>query len=130
MATGPDPRFCRIHVDGPGDRGELREALAAATGGAADPYGVETEQAAIDVKDWDEHATGAKRDFPDGFLWFPFSVEPLWNDGVTLDGAVAFVAGLLDAVWARGWAAVAVCDYEDRLPHSGGYGASELPWPA
>jgi hypothetical protein len=124
-----DDRFCRVHVDGPSGTDELRARLAEATGGTLDPRTVELPEATLLVKRWDEHQPTAKLDFPEGYLYFPFTVEPLWHDDVDLDGAVNVVARLLETLWAGGWAAVAVCEYADRLPHAGGYAATGVPWP-
>jgi hypothetical protein len=130
MPLRRDPRFCRIHVDGPADSAELRDALADATGGAADDWGVEAAEATIDIKHSDDEDAALRTEFPGGFLFFPLTVEPLWRDEVDLEAAVEFVGTLLEAIWRQGWAAVAVCAYEERLPHKGGYGAAELPWPS
>lgn len=121
-----DEGWCRIHVDGPASLDELRRAVADAVGGSADDYGVRAPGVELPVEEADDHSPDAKRAFPGGFLHFRYTVEVLPDEGVPVE-----LAGeLLEALWRRGWAAVAVCDYEDRLPRAGGYKDDALPWPA
>jgi hypothetical protein len=121
-----DEGWCRIHVDGPTSVDELREAVAAAVGGSTDAYGVQAPGFELLVEEADDHSPDAKRKFPGGFIHFRFHVEVLPEEGVP----VALVAGLLEALWGHGWAAVVVCEYEDQLPRAGGYQDESLPWPA
>jgi hypothetical protein len=121
-----DEGWCRIHVDGPASVDELREAVAGVVGGSADAYGVRAPGFELPVEEADDHSPDAKRTFPGGFIHFRFHVEVLPEEGVP----VALVGRLLEALWELGWAAVAVCDYEDRLPRAGGYKDESLPWPA
>jgi hypothetical protein len=130
MPADEDELFCRLHVDCPEGRDRLAAEVAALTGGTIERGGVRTVAGKILVEDADDYSPGGRLDFPQGFLFFPHQVEPLWGDDVSLDDAVALVGRLLDGCWRQGWPAVAVCDYEDRLPHAGGYASRDVPWPA
>jgi hypothetical protein len=120
-----DEGWCRIHVDGPASVDVLREAVATITGGSADAYGVRLAGAELLVEEADEHSPDATRRFPGGFIHFAYHVEVLPEGGVPLE----LVGTMLKGLWDRGWAAVAVCDYEDQLPHAGGSNDESLPWP-
>ncbi|WP_053227258.1 hypothetical protein [Solirubrobacter soli] len=122
-----DDGWCRIHVDGPASTDELRAAVAAAVGGTVDDYGVQAPGFDFPVDEHDDYSPDARRTFPGGFLHFQYAVEVLPERD---EPPLTTVGGLLEALWARGWAAVAVCDYEDQLPHRGGYNDPSLPWPA
>jgi hypothetical protein len=119
-----DELDCAIYVDAP-DPPELFELLLGATGGARDGSTIEAPGAELYVDDNDEADAGRRSEFPDGFLFFSNRVE-VYPETPT---AVALVTALLEALWARGWPAVAACDYEDELPYGGGYKSPEVPWP-
>jgi hypothetical protein len=129
--VGADPAVtgndldCTIYVDAPSGE-EIVELLVELTGGRADRFGtVEAPGVALDVDGNDEADAGRRSEFPDGFLFFSNRVE-LYSE---TPPAVALVTELLEALWARGWPAVAACDYEDELPHGGGYKSASVPWP-
>jgi hypothetical protein len=104
---------CAVHVEAP-DTAALEELLAALPAPGVELYVDENDEA-------DER----RSDFPDGFLHFSHVVE-VYADG---GPAIAYVTRLLEALWARGWAAVAASDYEQELPRAGGYKARDVPWP-
>lgn len=120
-----DDGWCRIHVDGPASLAALRHAVADAVGGTADDHGVRAPELELPVEEADDHSPDAKRAFPGGFLHFRYAVEVLPDAGIPVD----LVGKLLENLWARGWAAVALCRYEDQLPRAGGYNDDRLPWP-
>ena len=69
--------------------------------------------------------------FPDGYMQFPTYIE-VSSDDDTDAGEVAIVelvTTVLRDLWARDVPAVAECGFDDRLPHHGGYGSSDVPWP-
>ena len=72
----------------------------------------------------------ARRQFPGGFLHFRQLIEifPEESKTVSLENQVALVSLILEYLWASGIPAVAGCDYEDKLPHGGGYKSTETPW--
>jgi hypothetical protein len=69
------------------------------------------------------------RKFPDGFLHFSYCLELYLNPAISQKERVHFVAGMLNGLWSQGLPAVAACDYENELPHGGGYQDTSLPWP-
>jgi hypothetical protein len=63
----------------------------------------------------------------DDFVHWPWQVEYDAHGA----GAVRTLAALLEALWSAGHWAVAACDYEHLLPHSGGWhGGRYLGQPA
>ena len=75
----------------------------------------------FDVERADEHDPVRAREWPGGFLYFPYRVEA---------GPKRAVERLLPLLWDRGIPAVAACDYEDELPEKGGYKSRAIPWPS
>ena len=72
----------------------------------------------------------ARPQFPDGFLHFRQRIEIFPEESKTpsQENQVTLVSLILEHLWARGVPAVAACDYEDKLPHGGGYNSTETPW--
>lgn len=68
-------------------------------------------------------------DFPDGFLYFSHRIEVFPNKLVSLENQIKLVSIILQSLWDKGIPAVASCDYENKLPFSGGYNQPQLPWP-
>jgi hypothetical protein len=108
-----DELDCAIYVDAPSE--DVLTPLL-----PDDPPGAE-----LYVDASDEADPAQRTAFPDGFLAFSHRVE-VFADAPP---AVDLVTGMLERLWAAGLPAVAACDYEDRLPHGGGYGSRDVPWP-
>ncbi len=62
-------------------------------------------------------------DFPDGFLYFNYSMELCFRGN-----RVKLTNDILDVLWSNRIPAVATCDYEDELHKGGGYKNSDVPW--
>lgn len=129
MPTDDVNTYCTVYVHGPADKGELAGGVANIVAGRVDEWSIvaadRVELQPIESDDFDE---GKVSDFPTGFYSFPYYLEVDFADGVTVTGAVETVSLLLQGLWDRGWAAVAVCGYADRLPHDSGV-SEDLPWP-
>src|SRR5438128_2209958 len=60
------------------------------------------------------------QEFPDGFLFFPYSLEFYAHPEQSLEARIDLVTKVLEALWSQSFPAVAACDYEDMLPRTGG----------
>jgi hypothetical protein len=69
-------------------------------------------------------------DFPDGFLFFRYVLEFYPQACADRADRIKLIADVLNLFWQHGWPAVAAADYEDDLPHKGGYLNPALPWPS
>lgn len=120
-----DEPDCMIRVDA-GARDELLALLLAALPGARQERNtIEAPGVELYVDDNDETDATRRAEFPDGFLYFSHVVE-VYADATP---AIALTRKLLERLWAAGRPAVASCDYEDELPHRGGYRSRDVPWP-
>lgn len=107
---------CAIYVDAPGLE-PLMELLVELTGGRRErDWTVDAPGLHLYVDRNDEADDTLKTVPGDGFLHFAFEVEVYAGERP----AIALVSRMLEALWARGWPAVAACDYEDELPDRGG----------
>jgi hypothetical protein len=67
--------------------------------------------------------------FPDGFLHFKFKLEFSFLEQTVNEFHVDVISKTLQWLWAQNIPTVASCDYEEKLPHNGGYKDATLPWP-
>jgi hypothetical protein len=84
----------------------------------------------LEVRANEDRQAARIADFPDGFLFFRYLLEYYPYAHAERQERVALISRLLNFLWANGWAAVAACDYEEDLPHRGGYADGSLPWPS
>jgi hypothetical protein len=114
-----------IYVDGPDSEAVLARVLDIA-GGTREGATIEAPAHELYVDANDEADSLRRAEFPDGFLHFAHRVEVFADE----PPATALVTRLLEAFWAAGWPAVASSDYEEDLPHGGGYRSRDVPWPS
>jgi hypothetical protein len=84
----------------------------------------------LEIRRNDDRDEVSARHFPDGFLHFRYVLEFYRRPEAKHKEEVDYVARLLDLLWSRTFPAVASCDYENVLPHHGGYKDASLPWPS
>ena len=121
--------YCTLYVHGAADRQDLARAVGDILGGAVDDWCTVTAEGVEAYPcDSDEFSPGGATEFPLGFYVFPFLIEVVFDEDVTVDNAIGTVGRVLRGLWDRGWAAVAASGYADRLPHGGGV-SEDLPWP-
>lgn len=120
--SAPD---CRIFVDAEIAESELMGLVAQLLFSAnGDRAGCEAD--IIRNEDYDPNR---RRQFPGGFIYFRYYIDLYVDASASVDRAEA-VTDVLEGLWDWGIPAVAACDYEDLLPHNGGYRSRAVPWPA
>jgi hypothetical protein len=114
--------FCAVYVDADVTREALITSLLVALGGQRDRNTLFVYPCEVYVDDNDEFDADRRREFPDGFLFYRFQLEVFADRRPAgEENMIAFVSGLLEMLWGAGYRAVAACDFEDALPHAGGY---------
>jgi len=110
-------RSCKIFVLGPADR-ELLIALAESVlaSDQESPALAGPQDTEVDVRSNDERDDARLSDF---FCW-PYYLDVTWVGNPPSSRVTSRVSGILESCWARGWSAVASCNYESELPYSGG----------
>jgi len=83
----------------------------------------------LDIDKNDEFNKKSQCQFPDGFLYFKFTIWIDFKDAVVNDSHIFLVSKILTWLWDRKIPAVAASDYEDQLPNNGGYKSLLIPWP-
>lgn len=64
--------------------------------------------------------------FPDGFLHFKYTIDiNSVTENITI---INVITQLLNFFWSNQYAAIASCDFEDKLPFLGGYNNKNTPW--
>ena len=82
----------------------------------------------VDVLKNEDYDSKRSRQFPDGFIYFRYTLDLYLNDAPVKSKA-AIVTRLLKQLWDWGYPAVAASAFEDRLPKRGGYKSRAVPWP-
>ena len=113
--------FCKIFVDAPSSENLLRTRVAAVADGRIDGRSVVSPWAVIDVVRNSARDDSRKHEELEGFLFYSHLVEMEPEPGVARADYAANVGRLLEALWMQAFTAVAACDFEDELPHRGGY---------
>jgi hypothetical protein len=119
---------CKIFVDGSLTCLELLNQVARLLTGTVEDSTISNNWGEIDVRRNDEFDETLRTQFPDGFLYFPFMLEVYPRPAAEAEARRA-VARILEDLWAQQMPAVAACDYENDLPHGGGYKSRSVPWP-
>jgi hypothetical protein len=122
--------FCRIYVYNKEIEGgelldEIREFLNVEL---VDGKYIEKEYFSLEVRPNDEFDLKKSTVFPDGFLYFPCSVEIDFAEEYSIKEASHTVGDLLKFLWMRKYPAVASCEFEELLPENGGYKSTNVPW--
>lgn len=122
--------FCRLYVTGRIiDRKSLLITLCSLleTEPINDAY-IEKDKYSIEVRPNDEYDEMKQRIFPDGFLYFPFSIEIDILDDMPNMHIIKEVGRILKFLWVNNYSAIASCEFEDLLPEKGGYKSRNIPW--
>jgi hypothetical protein len=114
---------CKVFVDAEMSERELLSLVAQVLFSPDAP--VTLEATVIRNEEFDSNR---RRLFPDGFVYFRYTLDLYRNDTALPDFA-ASVATLLDSLWDWDIPAIAACAFEDRLPEHGGYRSRAVPWP-
>lgn len=84
----------------------------------------------LSVRINDEFDKNRQLSFPDGFLYFQFIIDVIFNSDTVIDKCKDEMSKLLRWLWEIGIPSIASCDYEDSLPEKGGYKSKLIPWPS
>lgn len=79
-----------------------------------------------------DYDSNRRQQFPDGFVYFRYLIDLYMDETIhktTGPDKAEVVTRLLEGLWDWGYPAVAACNYEDQLPHHGGYRSRAVPWP-
>lgn len=82
----------------------------------------------VDVVENEDYDSKRRRLFPDGFIYFRYTLD-LYMPDVPPTRKAEVVTRLLKFLWDYGYPAVAASPFEDRLPKRGGYRSRSVPWP-
>ncbi|MFN8451806.1 MAG: hypothetical protein U0521_25245 [Anaerolineae bacterium] len=114
---------CKVFVDAEISENELVSLTAPVIFAPDDGISLQVE--VVRNEDYDSNR---RRQFPDGFVYFRYTLDLFMSDA-TVARQAAIVTRLLKRLWEWGIPAVAACAYEERLPKRGGYRSRAVPWP-
>lgn len=122
--------FCRIYITRESiNSKDLLVAVSNLLGAelVSNKY-VEKDGYSVEVRSNDEYDKKKEKIFPDGFLYFPFSIEIDILDEITKEDAAGEVGRILEFLWENNYTAIASCNFENLLPEEGGYKSKNIPW--
>lgn len=119
---------CKIYLNSRRPPELLAADLQRSLGGTIERATLHLPIGDIDIRANEEFDENESNTFPDGFLYFAAFVELYPRPDVPLDDRIDAVGSILELLWNTGTPAVAACDYEERLPHGGGYNRNDVPW--
>lgn len=113
--------YCKIFVDCQYSREQLVELIANSIPGKIDHPSVVAAEYEVDVRINEDFDSNKRKEFPDGFLYYPFylDIEPFKE--VEQKIYQESLSRLLEALWNQNCKAVTACDFEEELPRRGGY---------
>ena len=121
---------CIIYIQADLNFQDLVELIASLSNGQVEQwYMVKTPLFKIDFEENDEFDEEMSKSFPGGFLYFRFSLGIFPLSKSLKQHHIDALSNLLEKLWAKGFPAVAACDYEYLLSKQGGYKDSSIPWP-
>ncbi len=109
--------YCGLYVDADISAEEFAFLLGSVFNTKPDKWNnLRLPEGELSVTENDEYNENEKYNTKRGFLFFRYLLEvepnPILNEG----NAVCLVAKILEFLWSKGYAAVATCDYENKLP--------------
>ncbi len=121
---------CVIYISGFNNQKELVVFLMSLTKGILKGETlVVSDFVEIDIDENEEFDDIKEKEFPDGFLFFPFRLDLEFNENVCKQDCIKFTNILLKLFWSKNKSAVSACDYENQLINKGGYKSEEVPFP-
>lgn len=121
--------FCRIFVNSTISQEEMKDGIVLALGAVTRRSSIVTEYAEFDLTKNESADSELSRSFPDGFVYFNFTIEVELTPSSDLKNYFNQIGTLLLFFWDNNHPAVAACDFESDLPFSGGFKNISLPWP-
>jgi len=116
--------YCQVFVDSQAEKGQLLDLLARITSGSINMETVSSPELQIDLEDNEDFDEAKRLSKQDQFLLYRYYLDVEPTEAVALEQYVQSVGGLLEGLWQSGCKAVAACDFESKLPRSGGYNSS------
>jgi hypothetical protein len=116
--------YCKVYMDSQADKSQLLDLIANIISGSIKMRTVSSRELQVDLvvnEDFDETK---RMQGEDQFLFYRYYLDIEPTEDVPRERYVESVGNLLEGLWRLGCKAVAACDFEEKLPRSGGYKTS------
>ena len=120
--------FCRLFLDTNASIEDVNELLRTYLNARIDKGSVISTFGSYDLMKNESYDTHAKSEFPDGFTFFPYTIEIEPEGEKDSKLYIEEIGNLLTKLWKNAIPAVAACDFENELPENGGYKSRNVPW--
>lgn len=82
----------------------------------------------LDIMKNVEYDNEKSKEFPDGFLYFKYTVEYYKNENTVDEYDIQNSESILKILWENDIPAIIICNFEDKLSEKGGYKSKNIPW--
>jgi hypothetical protein len=89
---------------------------------------IEIDNCMLEIRDNKDFDAIKQREFPDGFIYFPYSIEISNDIESEREIFVQVVDGILELLWKENLTAIASSSFEDYFSERGGYRSEKVPW--
>ncbi|WP_392563593.1 hypothetical protein RHO13_09680 [Orbus wheelerorum] len=114
--------YCKILIKAPIKINELSKKISSFLNLDFDKFlSSKNDILSIDIQKNKEFDEIESQEFPDGFLFYPYFLDIDIIDENRITQYKVVIKRLLEYLWEENYQAVASCDFEEDLPHKGGY---------
>ncbi|ECJ9747329.1 hypothetical protein FQR52_12370 [Listeria monocytogenes] len=114
--------YCKMFINSLMSREELSKEIGDFSEIIPNKFlSVENDYFTIDIQKNKEFDERKAKDFPDGFLYFPYFLDIDSTESTKREEYIKTVANLMLYLWDRKCQLVVSSDFEEDLPHKGGY---------
>lgn len=122
-------KFCKIFVSGYQSKTDLKNQLSLKFNTQPIRNEILIPDCEIYCEENDDYDKNKQKEFPDGFIYFPYILELDFTDNISIKECICIVNDMLSWFWINQKSAVAVCDYELELLNQGGFKSKIVPFP-
>lgn len=123
-----DYKYCKIHVASSDNKAIILDLLSKELPCSKEMNRLFDENFEIYIDNNEDFDEIEQKQFPDGFLYFPFFLEIDFSDQTTKEYCISVINNILNLFWKNNHPAVAVFDFEHELSSNGGFNSKNIPW--